>query len=132
LFRVAEEVLPMGEPCTGGSREIGPRGRIGGEKGGWKTVEFAHWQDLLCHPEQVGRVVHRSGHVVEMGESDSKRSLFPGTALRFRDKSPTDVAGPVNHPAHLFRVAEEVLPMGEPCTGGREELVSWNGFEVPG
>ena len=31
----------MGELCTVGSSEIGPRGRIGGNrKGGWRTVEY--------------------------------------------------------------------------------------------
>jgi hypothetical protein len=38
LFRVAEEVLSMGEPCTGGSRDIGPRGRIGGGQRGRKQL----------------------------------------------------------------------------------------------
>jgi hypothetical protein len=40
-WRSCGQVLPMGEPCTGGSREIGLRVRIGGKrKGGWwKTIE---------------------------------------------------------------------------------------------
>jgi hypothetical protein len=48
----------------------------------------------------------------------------PGSKLLLESDSPHlhDVAGSVNHPAHLFRVAEEVLPMREPCTGGSREI----------
>ena len=31
----------------------------------WRLVP--HPSDLLCHPEQMGRVVYRSGHIGEMG-----------------------------------------------------------------
>jgi hypothetical protein len=31
----------------------------------WRLVP--HPSDLLCHPEQIGRVVYRSGHIGQMG-----------------------------------------------------------------
>ena len=56
-----------------------PIGKTCPEDVQWRLVP--HPSDLLCHPEQMGRVLYRSGHIGEMGESDSKRSLFHGTAL---------------------------------------------------
>ena len=55
----------------------------------WRLVP--HPSDLLCHPEQADRVVNRSGHVEQMGKSDSKMSMVNSTptSVSPRTLSPT-------------------------------------------
>jgi hypothetical protein len=80
-------------------------------------------------PDHVTPTTHQLFNF-KIPEKPSITQLFsiplfpPGNKLLLESDSPHlhDVAGSVNHPAHLFRVAEEVLPMGEPCTGGSREI----------
>ena len=72
-------ILPLGPISLLPLVQSSPIGKTCPEDVQWRLVP--HPRDFLCHPEQMDRVVHRSGHIGEMGESDSKRSLFPGTAL---------------------------------------------------
>ena len=72
-------ILPLGPISLLPPVQSSPIGNTCPEDVQWRLVP--HPSDLLCHPEQMGQVVYRSGHIGEMGESGSKRSLFPVTPL---------------------------------------------------
>ena len=58
-------ILPLGPISLLPPVQSSPIGNTCPEDVQWRLVP--HPSDLLCHPEQMGRVVYRSGHIGEMG-----------------------------------------------------------------
>jgi hypothetical protein len=59
------QILPLGPISLLPSVQSSPIGNTFPEDVQWRLVP--HPSDLLCHPEQIGRVVYRSGHIGQMG-----------------------------------------------------------------
>ena len=58
-------ILPLGPISLLPAVQSSPIDKTCPEDVQWRLAP--HPSDLLCHPEQMGRVVYRSGHIGEMG-----------------------------------------------------------------
>ena len=59
------QILPLGPISLLPPVQCSPIGNTFPEDVQWRLVP--HPSDLLCHPEQIGRVVYRFGHIGQMG-----------------------------------------------------------------